>query len=325
MAEAATTFLASLGSADRKRAQFPLESEFRSVWDYRPGERNGISLKELDSSQQKLAYALLASGLSRHGNAKALTIMSLEAVLAELEKPMRAFNRDPDLYYVTVFGSPSDDAPWAWRIEGHHLSVNFLVLEGKHIAPTPNFLGANPARVPNGPLEGLRVLAAEEDLARTLIGSMDANQLKKAVISSHAPADILTDNDPRVRLDEPAGLPYSAMNETQQSHLMNLISEYIHRVPRDVADMRIERIEKEGWQHLHFAWAGDTQPGGPHYYRVHGPSFLVEYDNTQNNANHIHSVWRDIHDDWGADLLKRHYQQSHEKRGVSSSGSRVPR
>jgi hypothetical protein len=157
------------------------------------------------------------------------------------------------------------------------------------------------------------VLAAEEDLARRLLGSLDDLQLRKALIDSRAPADILTNNDTRVRLDAPAGISFAEMKEPQQAQLMNLISEYIRRVPRDVADLRMERLEKEGKRHLYFAWAGETKPGGPHYYRVHGPSFLAEYDNTQNNANHIHSIWRDIQDDWGEDLLRRHYKESHGK------------
>ncbi len=311
MAEAAAVFLASLSKEQREKMQFPVESEARRSWDYRPGERRGISLKELDSSQQKLAYSLLASGLSRQGNAKALMIMSLEKVLGEIEGP-GGWNRDPDLYHISVFGSPSNEAPWGWRIEGHHLSVNFLIAEGKRIVPTPNFFGANPARVLGGRLEGLRVLAAEEDLARVLLGSMDDNQLTRVVIDPRAPADILTDNSPRVRIDDPTGLSYEDMSEAQRGYLMDLVSEYIHRVPRDVADMQMERLEKEGTRYLHFAWAGETKPGGPHYYRVHGPSFLVEYDNTQDNANHIHTVWRDIQDDWGEDLLKQHYQRSHK-------------
>lgn len=311
MAEAATAFLASLSADLRAKAQFPAESELRMRWDYRPGDRRGVPLKELDSSQQKLAYSLLASGLSRQGNAKALTIMSLEAVLSELEGPAGGFARDPDLYYVSVFGQPSDVSPWGWSVEGHHLSINFLVVEGRRIAPTPNFFGANPAQAPGGRLQGLRVLAAEEDLARRLLESLDDGQVKRTVIDPRAPADIITDNDPRVRLDDPTGLACSDMNEAQRLHLMDLVLEYVHRVPPDVAAERMERIEKEGWRHLHFAWAGDTEPGGPHYYRVHGPGFLVEYDNTQDNANHIHSVWRDIRDDWGTDLLERHYRQSH--------------
>ncbi|GAB4354693.1 MAG: DUF3500 domain-containing protein [Candidatus Abyssubacteria bacterium] len=310
MAEAASVFLASLSAVERKRAHFLLESEIRREWDYRPRKRKGISLKELDGSQRKLGYALLASGLSVQGNAKALMIMSLETVLRELERPGLGFERDPDLYYVSVFGEPSGDSPWGWRVEGHHLSVNFLVVEGKRIAPTPNFFGANPARVPGGGLEGLRVLAAEEDLARRLLGSLDEMQLKRAVIDSQSPPDIITDNSERVRLDEPKGLSYAEMTESQRGRLMDLVVEYVHRVPRDVAESRMERIEQEGMRYLHFAWAGEVE-AGPHYYRVHGPSFLLEYDNTQNNANHIHTVWRDIRDDWGEDLLRRHYRRSH--------------
>jgi hypothetical protein len=312
MAEAASVFLASLGAEERERAHFSVRSEFRREWDYRPGERKGISLKQLDSSQRKLAHALLASGLSRQGNTKALMIMSLEAVLRELEgESGPGFMRDPELYHVSVFGEPSDDSPWGWRVEGHHLSINFLAVEGKRIAPTPNFFGANPARVPGGRLEGLRVLAAEEDLARQLLGSLDDTQLKRVVINSQAPPDIFTDNSARVILDKPAGLSYADMTEEQRAHLMDLVGEYVLRVPRDVAELRMERIENEGKQNLHFAWAGETKAGGPHYYRVHGPSFLVEYDNTQNNANHIHTVWRDIEDDWGEDLLRRHHRSAH--------------
>jgi len=311
MAEAATAFLVSLGAEGKRKAQLSMESTLRRKWDYRPGNRKGISFKELDSGQQKLAYSLLASGLSRQGNAKALTIMSLEAVLSELEGPGGGYDRDPDLYYMSVFGQPSEDTPWGWSVEGHHLSVNFLIVDGGQIAPTPNFFGANPACAPKGRLQGLRVLAAEEDLARRLLGSMDESQLKRVVIDSRAPADILTDNSPRVRFDDPTGLAYADMSETQQAFFMDLVAEYVHRVPRDVADVRTERIEKEGKRYLHFAWAGETQAGGPHYYRLHGPSFLVEYDNTQNDANHIHTVWRDIQDDWGDDLLTRHYRKSH--------------
>ncbi len=312
MAEAASIFLASLSSQQRQKVLVPMASDARTTWDYRPGIRQGISLNELETNQQQLAYGLLTSGLSHQGNIKALAIMSLERVLGDLEGPSSPIDRNPELYYITVFGAPTEEAPWAWRIEGHHLSVNFLVLDGKWIAPTPNFFGANPARVPEGPLEGLRILAAEEDLARRLLGSLGENQLKKALIDVRAPADILSNNSPRVRLDEPVGISYAEMDDKQQMLLKDLVSEYLRRVPQDVAEFRLHRIEKEGERYIHFAWAGTIQPNGPHYYRVHGPGFLAEYDNTQNNANHVHSVWRDIRDDWGDDLLERHYRESHE-------------
>jgi hypothetical protein len=311
MAEAATTFLAALTPEQRDRVLFPVESEERQNWHYIPRDRCGLPFKEMDGAQQKLAHALLSSGLSRRGYMKAVTIMGLESVLAQLEGPARRFARDPDLYYVTLFGAPSDDAPWGWRVEGHHVSVNFLIVKGRRIAPTPNFFGANPARVPQGDLAGLRVLAAEEDLARRLLTSLDPARHARAILSAEAPSDIVTRAEHRVKLDAPAGLAAGEMTEDQRRTLMGLVTEYVSRMPEDVADTRMNRIEKDGTAHIHFAWAGAEQRGGPHYYRLQGPHFLVEYDNTQNQANHIHSVWRDLTDDWGDDLLARHYARSH--------------
>lgn len=319
MIEAAGLFLDSLAPEQRAKALLRVDSGERMNWDYRPHERAGLSLKGMDSSQQKLAYALLASGLSYHGNIKALQIMSLEKTLRELEGPSSRFDRDPDLYYVTIFGTPSSALPWAWRIEGHHLSINFVIVDGKEIAVTPNFFGANPARVLQGPLLGLRILAAEEDLARHLLVSLDEVQGAQAIISTKAPADLITGNEIRVKMDGPVGLPTSGMREDQEKLLMKLVTEYILRMPEDVADERMNQIEKEGKKHIHFAWAGLKEPGKPHYYRLHGPSFFVEYDNTQNNANHIHTVWRDIQNDWGEDLLKQHYKRSHQQKGGTSS------
>ena len=311
MAEAATTFLASLTVEQQGRVMFPLENDERLNWHYIPRERRGLPWKEMNGSQRKLAHVLLSSGLSGRGYAKAVDIMGLESVLAELEGPNRRFPRDPDLYHVTLFGTPSDESPWGWRVEGHHLSANFLVVSGNRIAPTPNFFGANPARVPRGPLAGLRVLAAEEDLARHLLDSLDAAKQARAIIDADAPADIITTAEPRVKIDDPSGLPAKEMTEVQGRLMMDLVVEYASRMPRDVADTRMNQIGKEGEAHIHFAWAGSKKRGEGHYYRVHGPSFLIEYDNTQNNANHIHTVWRDLRGDWGEDLLRGHYEKSH--------------
>jgi hypothetical protein len=314
MAEAATTFLASLTSEQRDRTVFSVADEERLNWHYIPRQRQGLPLTEMDGSQQKLAHALLSSGLSRHGYAKAVTVMSLEKVLAQLEGTTRRFPRDPDLYYVTVFGTPSDSAPWGWRVEGHHVSVNVLVVDGQRIAPTPNFLGSNPARVPDGTafpgLAGLRVLAAEEDLARRILAALEGAGHERALISPEPPADITTRAEQRVRPDDPAGIPASAMPAAGRDHLLHLVQEYVGRMPEDIAHGRMNRIERDGTGHIHFAWAGSETPGSPHYYRLQGPSFLVEYDNTQNNANHIHTVWRDFQGDWGDDLLAGHYERS---------------
>ncbi len=314
MTEAAVNFLNSLSAEERTRVVFPVEDEERKNWHYLPRQRKGIPWKEMGGEQKKLAHALIAGGLSRTGYSKAMSIMALESILKEIEGPDGRFERDPDLYYVTLFGIPSEEDPWGWRLEGHHISVNFLVAPGNQVACTPNFFGAHPAQVPpEYPLADLRVLSTEEDLARTLLDSLNDLQLGTAVINTEAPPDILTGADAHVRLESPIGIAASDMNEAQKQSLIHLVSDYLHRVPEDVADGRMNRLEKEGRRYIHFAWAGSRERKRPHYYRVHGPSFLIEYDNSQNNANHIHSVWRDLQDDWGEDLLRTHYKESHLK------------
>jgi hypothetical protein len=314
MAEAARNFLDTFTPDERRRIVFPVESEERKNWHYVTRERKGIPWKEMNGSQRKLAHALIAGGLSRTGYKKAMSIMALETILRVMEGAGSRFERNPDLYYITLFGIPSDEAPWGWRLEGHHISLNFLVTPGKRVACTPNFFGANPALVPPGyPLAGLRVLWAEQDLARSLLDSLTDVQLRSAVIDTDAPPDILTRADAHVEPGKPVGLPASDMNVAQQELLIKLLADYLHRMPEDLAAGRMDRAEKEGKKYIHFAWAGSRESKRPHYYRVHGPSFLIEYDNTQNNANHIHSVWRDLRDDWGEDLLLNHYKQSHLK------------
>ena len=313
MTEAATTLLASFTVEQRTRVVFPLESEERLNWHYIPRERQGIPFKEMESSQQKLAHRLIATGLSANGYATALAIMSLETVLKEIEGPFRRFERDPDLYYLTLFGLPGDDSPWGWRFEGHHISLNFLLLSGRQVASAPNFFGANPAEVPQGyPLSGFRALPAEEDLARQLLASLKRTQRLKGIIDGKAPPDILTKAEAHAKVDAPVGLSASEMTEGQRRTLTNLILIYGNRMPQEVAHRQMEQIEKDGKRYIHFAWAGQEERGRPHYYRLHGPSFLIEYDNTQNDANHIHSVWRNLRNDWGEDFLRRHYQETHE-------------
>ncbi len=311
MRDAATTLLASLSPEQESTILFPVDDAERRNWDYRPKQRAGLALSGMDGSQRKLALALLAGGLSRRGHMTALNIMSLEKVLGQIEGD-GGHVRNPDLYHVAIFGTPADDAPWGWRFEGHHLSVNILVVAGRRIAPTPNFFGANPARIPDGPLAGFRTLPREEDRARSLLEMLDETGHRKALIREEAPADILTRWEAAVKIDTAVGLPASEMTEEQLTTLRSLIAVYTGRMPREVADQRQNALEKAGMRHVHFAWAGGAEPGKPHYYRIHGPSFLVEYDNTQNLANHIHSVWRDPENDWGEDLLRTHYRQDHE-------------
>ena len=312
MAEAAAAWLASLSADQKSLALVSLNDAGRLHWDYRPhSTRQGLPLKEMHSHQQKLALVLLACGLSRRGLAKALSIMSLETVLKELEGPAGRFVRDPDLYYFTLFGEPGKVPNWGWRVEGHHLSLNFLVVQGSRVACLPNFMGANPARVPAGNLTGFQILAPEEELARRLFLSLDQNQRRLALVSPAAPDDIFTQNLPRVRPEDPIGLSFPYLSPLQQQQLLDLINEYARRLPRDVADNRLNQLEKDGREYLYFAWAGAQEPGQPHYYRLQGPNLLIEYDNTQNHANHIHTVWRDPRNDWGEDWLRGHLASSH--------------
>jgi hypothetical protein len=314
MAEAARNFQAALTPAQLAKAALPFESDERMNWYFVPRARQGIPLKELDSTQRLLAHAFLSAGLSQRGYLKATTIMSLEEVLRVLEGG-RGTSRDPDLYYFTLFGQPSESETWGWRVEGHHLSLNFTVVKGRMIASTPLFMGANPAEVKDGPRKGLRVLRLEEDRARELLQSLDATQRALAVFDTTAPRDIITGNARKVESDTPKGLPASKMKNGQRNLLLALLDEYARSMPPEVAAERLEKIRKAGLDKVHFAWAGSAEPGQPHYYRVQGPTFLIEYDNTQNRANHIHSVWRDFDGDWGLDLLRLHYETAPHKHG----------
>jgi len=309
MSDAAKAFLNSLDAEQRARATFQLQDEERFDWHYIPKARKGLPLKDMNAAQKHLAHALLSAGLSQRGYIKAITIMSLDEVLRILEQGKGPV-RDPEGYFFSVFGEPSETGTWGYRIEGHHISQNFTVANGK-VQGAPSFFGANPAEVREGPRKGLRVLGHEEDLGRALIQSLTAEQKKVAIVSKDAPADILTTNSRKAALNgQPSGIQASKLDAHQKELLQNLLDEYCYNMPDQVAQVREEQIKKAG-NNIYFAWAGGEQPGQGHYYRVQSPSFLVEYDDTQNNANHIHTVWRDFDGDFGLDLLKEHYQTSH--------------
>jgi hypothetical protein len=214
------------------------------------------------------------------------------------------------LYYVSVFGQPGPKATWGWRVEGHHLSANVTVVKGEYFAGTPSFLGSNPAEVRKGPRTGLRALASEEDRGRQLIQALDADQRKKAIFDATAPKEIFTEAKRRVKPLEPAGLAAAGMTPAQRDLLMALVREYVERLRPDLAALDLRKIEKAGVEKIHFAWAGGLEKGQGHYYRAQGPTFVLEYDNTQNDNNHIHAVWRDFESDFGDDLLKRHYEET---------------
>lgn len=318
MTQTAQAFLASLSDEQRARATFRFEDEERFFWHFVPGnnieqtykrKRLGLTLGEMTPSQKHLANALLSAGLSQAGYIKAVSVMSLEDILRILEKDTVG-RRDPEKYHFSIFGTPSEKGNWSYRIEGHHLSLHFAVVNGK-VAAAPMFFGANPAKVLEGPRAGLRVLAREEDLARDLLASLTPEQKKVAIVSQTAYRDILTEASRKAVLTgQPDGLPASKMNAKQRELLHKLVGEYIGNLPEGLAQSRAEKLKAAG-NNIFFAWAGVEERGGPHYYRVATPSFLIEYDNTQNNANHIHSVWREFNGDFGEDLLKEHYQTSH--------------
>ena len=313
MADAANNFLAALPAEQRAKAVFEFQTDERVNWHFVPRARKGLPFAEMSPAQKHLAHVLLSTPLSHAGYFKAATIMSLEDVLHGIEQG-RGPARDAEMYYVSVFGTPGKDV-WGFRIEGHHLALNFTLRGDAVLATTPSFLGSNPAEVKDGPRKGLRVLASEEDLARQLVKSLDAADRYLAVIATNAPRDILTGDSRKATRLEPAGLSAGRMNSHQQDLLKKLIKEYLERNRSEVADADWAKIERMGWRNVFFAWAGGLEPGEGHYYRVQSPMFLFEYDNTQNNANHVHAVWRNFENDFGDDLLKQHYEQAHPKQG----------
>ena len=306
MTESAGRFLADLSPEHRTMAAMDFEDKERYNFHYIPRDRSGVPYRIMTSAQRKLAHAFLASGLSRQGMSKALEIMYLENVLFEISK---SSVRDSEAYYFTIFGEPSVSSAWGWRLEGHHLSLNFTLRDGKVVSTSPSFWGANPATVLDEPQKGMRVLKDEELMGRALLHSFD--QLHRVVIEAEAPPDIFTSNARRVDIGSPAGLSAADMSTEQKAAMMTLIELYAYRLRPELAAMELDKIRSADVDRIHFAWMGHKQPGKPHYYRIHGPSFLIEYDNTQNNANHIHTVWRDPAGDFGEkDPLAAHYQNA---------------
>ena len=309
MLDATRAFLATLDSAQKAKAVLPFNSEERFRWFYTPVSRKGLPLKEMNTSQQRAALSLLHAGFSEKGYTKAETIRKLEDVLREIEQG-KGPTRDPDLYFFTFFGEPDAKSAWGWRYEGHHCSQNWTIVNGQSIGSSPQFFGANPAEVREGPMKGTRVLAAEEDLGRSLVKSLTPAQRTEAVINTAAPDDILTSNQRKAAIHEDKGVAYSKLSKDQQGMLMALIEEYLSAQPRAQAIQRLDKIKQAGFDQIKFAWMGGLEKGERHYYRVQGSTFLIEYDNTQNSANHIHCVWRDFNGDWGEDLLAEHYRNS---------------
>jgi hypothetical protein len=305
MAVAADRFLASLSKEQAAKATFQFDDAERLNWHFIPRPRKGLPMKELSPEQRSLAFGLISSGLTGSGFLKATTIMSLEQILKELEKPGGAMVRDSELYYLTIFGSPMNGGKWGWRVEGHHLSLNFALENGKIVAATPVFFGANPAEVRQGPRQGLRTLADREDRALRLLQALDENQRKSVFFSSEAPRDIRAANTPQPPTDPAVGVAYGDLNGDQRTMFRALIESYSEDMPDEVAKAWLDEIHRAGTEAVRFTWAGPADRSQPHAYRVQGPTFLIEFNNTQNGANHIHSVWRNMLGDFGIPLAAR--------------------
>lgn len=306
MRDAAEKLLAAFPENLRAQVQKPFDDKDRFDWHFTPRSRNGVAFKELDAKGREAVHALLRQALSAVGYRKATNIIELELVLREIE----AFGlmRDPERYHLTIYGKPDKQAAWGWRFEGHHLSLNFTLAGDRMAVDSPSFFGANPAHVQKGPKQGQRVLAAEEDEARALLAMLSAEQRKEAVFESRTYGDIVTMNAEKADPQKPAGVPAAKLDEKQRAQLLKLIEVYAGNFEQGLAQARMARVREGGIEKIHFGWAGATERGRPHYYRVQGPLFLIEYDSSQNSGNHIHTVWRDFTGDFGRDLLRQHYE-----------------
>jgi len=298
MTTAANRLLAALDEKQAQQAIFPFDSSERLNWHFIPRPRKGLPIKEMTSAQRSLVFGLLHTGLGASGYLKATSIMSLEQVLRDIEQGKGPV-RDPELYFVSIFGTPTESGRWGWRFEGHHLSLNFTLDGGKLVSATPVFFGANPAEVREGSRKGLRTLADVEDRALRLVQALDDEQKKIAVTASQAPNEIRGANTPQAPTAAAEGISFAQLNEEQRAMLKSLVEAYAGDMPHEVATVWFDEIKQAGPDLVKFSWTGPADRTQPHAYKVQGPTFLIEFNNTQNNANHIHSLWRNTLGDFG--------------------------
>jgi len=307
------TFLGTLTPELKSRAQFALDDAERFNWNFVPIERKGLTFYDFSNQQRDAAMAMLQSSLSEQGYQKATAIVNLENILRVVEK--RGTNdryRDPMNYHFWVFGTPDTKKPWAWRFEGHHVSLNFSLLNGEIVSSTPSFFGSNPGIVKEGNSKGMEVLKQETALGFELVNSLTQSQRSTALISETAFPEIITGNNRKAVPLTPDGIAYKQLNKEQQALLLKLLDVYVKNYAFGFSKKLMEKITKAGIDNLHFGWAGSLQPGVGHYYRIQGPMLLIEYDNVQNNANHVHTTVRDLNDDFAEDILREHYAKEHK-------------
>ena len=320
MLDAWQALAGDLGPDAMQRMGFAFEGDTRTEWYYTPVERQGFPRGDMNDRQRVLLRRLLETGLGSPGAEKALGAIRVEEVLFR-QSGGRAM-RNPGLYFLSTFGVPSSSGAWGWRFEGHHLSVNFTVLGDRIVSATPAFFGANPAIVPEGdPDAGFELLAAEQNKAYELLGAFGEGQ-RNLVISDERPSDILTRNAPSAEMGAPEGIAFGDMTGGQKELLLELLGVFAARMSPELVDYQMAKIRQAGMERVHFVWAGPTTAGEQHYFRIHGPTFVVEW-NIQGGGNHIHSVWRDFEDDFGRDPLREHLAEDHglEVAGITDADS----
>lgn len=303
--------LAWLGGLDaRRRAVAIAPFDRRTDWGFTPRERPGIALRDLEEPQRVGLWALVDHVLSEHGRELARGVRLTEQILGELTD--RPDYRDPNNYALAVFGEPSADAPWGWRFEGHHLSLTMTHVPGQGIAVTPAFFGSNPAIIPHGHSHaGFELLEVRRRCGFALLASLDGARRERAVIAKEAPVDFLTIPGSERRLTTLEGVPFNELADGQRALGWALIESFTGHLAGDLRAAAQNQIKEQGLDNLHFGWAGTAAVGEPHYYRLHGPITVIEYDNVQSNANHAHSVWHEPHDVFGDDRLRRHHLEAH--------------
>jgi hypothetical protein len=311
----ANDFVNTLSPELKEQAMFPFKSDERFNMNFVPMIRKGPTFHEFNDKQKKASLELLRVSLSTKGYEKAEQIIGLEKVLAILEGesklPNGRLRRDPLNYHFCIFGIPSPTSNWAWRFEGHHISQNFVISNGKIISSTPSFLGSNPAIVKSGEQKGKQVLKQEMELGFKLMNSLTPQQLKVAKVSESAPSEILTGNSRNIKLPDAKGIKYTALTETQKKIFDELLQVYVDNYQLGFSRTLMEKIRTAGIDNLFFAWAGGLEEGVGQYYSIQGPMLLIEYDNVQNNANHVHTVVRDLTNDYAEDILREHYEKEH--------------
>lgn len=315
LAGKANAFLSSLSEPLKAKAQYNFIDDERYNWHFVPKTRNGVSFRDFNSGQREAALSLLKTSLGPQGYQKATAIIELENVLRVVENRGANDNfRDPLNYYITVFGTPAAEKPWGWRFEGHHIALNFSSVSNKIESSTPSFFGSNPGTVLEGKERGKQVLKQETELGFMLVNSLTQEQLKSAMISETALPEIVSFNSRKAVTLDPMGLAQTAMNDQQKELLIKLLNVYVENYELGFSRKLMDKIKKAGIDKLNFAWAGSLKPGAGYYYRIQGPMLLIELDNTQNNANHVHSVVRDLTNDFGEDILREHYEKEHKKK-----------